>query len=163
MIKDINIHFDKPKLINEISNLHLKPSHSNNWWRATTEESKRFWFKTDTWLKTIVNDIHLYPEIQRLNKIFNSDIVYVYKQLANSKLPKHRDWDVITAVNILLSDNAAPITFNNKEYFYKNALIDVSQTHSVKAYPFDRLLLKFAWHDKSFDDVYKEFVKKCLI
>lgn len=163
MLVNINVDYDKPKLIYEIDRLVLEPSHSNNWWRATSEESKKFWFKTDTWLKTIVTHIEQYPEIERLNNIFESDIVYVYKQLANSKLPKHRDWDVITAVNILLSNDTAPITFNNKDYFYKNALIDVSQPHSVKAHPFDRLLLKFAWHHKTYDEVHKELVKKCLI
>ena len=159
----IQIDFNKVKIINEINTLILKPSHSNNWWRAKTPESKKFWYNTDTWLKTIVENISILPEIKRLQNIFQSDIVYVYKQLANSNLPKHRDWDIITAVNILLSDDIAPITFDYGDEYYKSALIDVSQTHSVKAHTEDRLLIKYAWHTKTFSDIKEELKNKCLI
>jgi len=159
----IQINYNKNKVLKEIDSLLLKPSYSNNWWRAKTTESKNFWYNTDTWLKTIVENISVLPEIKRLQNVFESDIVYVYKQLANSSLPKHRDWDVITSVNILLSDDVAPITFDYGDEFYKNALIDVSQKHSVKAHTEDRLLLKYAWHTKSFSDVKEELKNKCLI
>ena len=163
MITEINISFNKQKVINEINTLDLQPGHSNNWWRAKTEESKQFWYKTDTWLKTIIEDTTNLPEIARLNSIFECDIMYVYKQLANSNLPRHRDYDIITAVNILLSDEVAPITFDHGDEYYKNALIDVSQRHSVKPYPKDRLLLKFAWHEKTFKEIQQELKEKCLI
>lgn len=163
MITHIKISFDKNKVIDEINSLHLKPGHSNNWWRAKTEESKKFWYKTDTWLKTIIEDTSNLPEISRLNSIFECDIMYVYKQLANSFLPRHRDYDIITAVNILLTDEVSPITFDHGDEYYKHALIDVSQRHSVKPHPTDRLLLKFAWHEKTFEEVKKELKHKCLI
>jgi hypothetical protein len=163
LIRHLNISFDKDKVIKEIDTLHLKPGHSNNWWRAKTEESKQFWYKTDTWLKTIIEDTNSLPEIKRLNAAFKCDIIYVYKQLANSFLPKHRDYDVITAINLLLSDDVAPITFDYGDEYYKNALIDVSKHHSVKPYPSDRLLLKFAWHKKTFKEVENELRGKCLI
>lgn len=163
MITEINISFDKQKVIDEISTLDLQPGHSNNWWRAKTEESKRFWYKTDTWLKTIIEDTSNLPEIARLNSIFKCDITYIYKQLANSFLPRHRDYDIITAVNILLSEETAPITFDHGDEYYKHALIDVSQVHSVKAYPKDRLLLKYAWHKKTFEEVKNELTEKGLI
>jgi len=163
VIVELNISFDKQKVIDEIDTLKLKPGHSNNWWRAKTEESKKFWYKTDTWLKTIIEDTSNLPEIARLNSIFECDIIYVYKQLANSKLPRHRDYDIITAVNILLSDDVAPITFDHGDEYYKNALIDVSQVHSVKPHPEDRLLLKYAWHEKTFEEIKNELREKCLI
>tara|TARA_B100000941_G_C28083319_1_gene339873 strand:- start:17 stop:508 length:492 start_codon:yes stop_codon:yes gene_type:complete len=163
MINEINISFDKQKVIDEINTLQLKPGHSNNWWRAKTEESKKFWYKTDTWLKTIIKDTKDLHEIERLNSIFESDIIYVYKQLANSFLPRHRDYDVITAINLLLTDEVAPITFDNGDEYYRNALIDVSQIHSVKPHTKDRLLLKFAWHKKTFKEIKNELRKKCLI
>ena len=163
LITHIKISFNESKVIDEINSLHLKPGHSNNWWRAKTEESKKFWYKTDTWLKTIIEDTSNLPEISKLNSIFECDIMYVYKQLANSFLPRHRDYDIITAVNILLSDEVAPITFDHGDEYYRHALIDVSQRHSVKPHPKDRLLLKFAWHKKTFEEVEKELKQKCLI
>ena len=163
LISHIKISFNESKVIDEINSLHLKPGHSNNWWRAKTEESKKFWYKTDTWLKTIIEDTSNLPEISKLNSIFECDIMYVYKQLANSFLPRHRDYDIITAVNILLSDEVAPITFDHGDEYYRHALIDVSQRHSVKPHPKDRLLLKFAWHEKTFEEVEKELKQKCLI
>ena len=163
LISHIKISFNESKVIDEINSLHLKPGHSNNWWRAKTKESKKFWYKTDTWLKTIIEDTSNLPEISKLNSIFECDIMYVYKQLANSFLPRHRDYDIITAVNILLSDEVAPITFDHGDEYYRYALIDVSQRHSVKPHPKDRLLLKFAWHEKTFEEVEKELKQKCLI
>ena len=163
MITEIKISFDEQKVIDEISTLDLQPGHSKNYWRARTEEMKQFWYKTDTWLKTIIEDTSDLPEIARLNSIFECDIIYVYKQLANSFLPRHRDYDIITAVNMLLTDEVAPITFDHGDEYYKNALIDVSQIHSVKPHPKDRLLLKFAWHKKTFEEAEQELKQKCLI
>mgnify|MGYP005658604045 FL=1 len=163
MITEIKISFDEQKVIDEISTLDLQPGHSNNWWRAQTEEMKQFWYKTDTWLKTIIEDTSNLPEIARLNSILECDIMYVYKQLANSDLPKHRDYDVITAVNLLLTEDRAPMTFDHGDVYYKHALIDVSQIHSVKAHPKDRLLLKYAWHKKTFEEVKSELTEKGLI
>ena len=80
MIRHLNISFDKDKVIKEIDTLHLKPGHSNNWWRAKTEESKQFWYKTDTWLKTIIEDTNSLPEIKRLNAAFKCDIIYVLER-----------------------------------------------------------------------------------
>ena len=60
---------------------------------------------------------------------------------------------------MLLSDEFAPITFDDEEVYYKNALINVSKHHSVKSYKKDRLLLKFGWTTKSFEQVYEEL--KC--
>ena len=98
MIIEVNISFDEQKVIDEISTLDLQPGHSNNYWRAATEEMRQFWYKTDTWLKTIIEDTSNLPEIARLNSILECDIMYVYKQLANSELPKHRDHDIITCL-----------------------------------------------------------------
>jgi hypothetical protein len=165
MIIEVNISFDEQKVIDEISTLDLQPGHSNNYWRAATEEMRQFWYKTDTWLKTIIEDTSNLPEIARLNSILECDIMYVYKQLANSELPKHRDHDIITAVNLLLTEDRAPMTFDEGpgDVYYKHALIDVSQPHSVRAHPKDRLLLKYAWHKKTFEEVKSELTEKGLI
>lgn len=85
--------------------------------------------------------------------------VQFYRLDAESELPMHRDpmRKARCAVNILLDDYNAPITFEEiGDVYYKVALVDVSRAkHMVKAYPKDRRLVKFTISKYGFKDVSK--------
>jgi len=77
------------------------------------------------------------------------------KQDANTSVPMHADSGTICAVNIIVSDNAGPITFENiGDVEYKCALINTSQRHAVKAYPEERILLKYSMKTKTYEECY---------
>ena len=154
-IINLQIDFDKEKVLQEISTLTLSPNKSDTWWRGRNEKVRTFFREGTSWLKAEITDTVL-PEIKRLKNFLNADVVEVFNQKANSKLPRHTDFPIRCGVNILLSDDVAPITLDGVDKNYKIALIDFTQPHEVKAYPKDRLLLKFGWTTKSFEQVYEE-------
>ena len=154
-IINLQIDFDKEKVLQEISTLTLSPNKSNTWWRGRNEEVRTFFREGTSWLKAEITNT-LLPEIKRLKDFLNADVVEVFNQKANSKLPRHTDFPIRCGVNILLSDDVAPITLDGVDKNYKTALIDLTQPHEVKAYPKDRLLLKFGWTTKLFKQVYEE-------
>ena len=77
-------------------------------------------------------------------------------QQPNWQLGKHKDFGTQCGVNILLSDDPTPINIEGKDYFYKQALINLQKEHSVKTDNKERILLKFSIPDKSFEQVAKE-------
>tara|TARA_R110000796_G_scaffold211562_1_gene327710 strand:+ start:464 stop:793 length:330 start_codon:yes stop_codon:yes gene_type:complete len=61
------------------------------------------------------------------------------------------------SLNFILNDNTAGITFHDKGketlYTYRQALLDVSQVHSVKNNDTDRILFKISIFHVCFDEV----------
>ena len=61
------------------------------------------------------------------------------------------------SLNFILNDNTAGITFHDKGketlYTYRQALLDVSQMHSVKNNDIDRILFKISIFHVCFDEV----------
>lgn len=158
---DIEINYDK--LLQEFHQMEFKNNKSENWWRAKTEERRQFWKNSKAWQKAVPLEIYP-PETQRLKELFNADVVLHYILRSDYELPRHRDWEVITAVNIILSEDNAPITFGDDEdIYYKCALVDISQDHSVKPYPNDRYLLKYCWKDRTFEEIREEFYDRKFI
>ena len=77
------------------------------------------------------------------------------KQHANAEVPMHSDNGTQTCINILLSDNFGPITFEDiGDVQYECALINVSKRHAVKKHIEERLLLKLSIFDKSYEECY---------
>lgn len=69
-----------------------------------------------------------------------------------TKLPIHVDNGTKCSINFVLSDGAAPITYDGVDYFYKQALINTSIPHGVTNGPNERLLLKLSIFDKSYEE-----------
>jgi hypothetical protein len=59
-----------------------------------------------------------------------------------------------------LSDDNTAITINDKDYFYKNALLNTTQPHSVKNGNKERLLFKISILNESFEAVANKILKK---
>jgi hypothetical protein len=69
----------------------------------------------------------------------------------------HADYGTKCAINIILSDDAAPIIFEDVgEFNYTCALLNIQERHSVPSYPKERFLLKYS----IFDVDYHEAVKR---
>jgi hypothetical protein len=71
------------------------------------------------------------------------------------KLPEHVDYKTECSINFVLSENAAPVSFGDKQYDYKQCLLNTSIPHSVQNGPEERILLKISIFDVSFNDLAK--------
>lgn len=80
----------------------------------------------------------------------------------NAVISTHTDNTTKCSLNFLLSDHNTAITINNKDYFYKNALLDTTQPHSVKNGDKERLLFKISIENESFETVANRIIKNGL-
>jgi len=85
-----------------------------------------------------------------------------YMLKANQVLPHHIDNDTECAINFILSDDAAPITFQatDNTYHYRTALLNTSLWHGVWNGPKDRILFKLSIFDEPFEIVKEKISKK---
>lgn len=87
-------------------------------------------------------------------KIFN-DLGIVgeprfYELKEYTVLPYHKDHGTQCSINVLLSGNAAPISFDGHEYYYRNCLLNTQESHAVYNGPSPRVLFKISIKDQSF-------------
>jgi len=159
MIKQLTINYNKKLLLEESKKINYKPFES-----GYKEDS---WFDYQpNWLygKINRNDICNFCEIYKvMNYIVDKTGVTdirprIYKQLPNIEVPIHVDLSTKSAINIILNNNYAPITFDEiGDVIYECALFDTTKKHMVKAHSELRIVLKFSIFDKSFEEL------KCLI
>jgi hypothetical protein len=115
----------------------------------------------ETWLKARLRDhIHMYPHIEALHQLFEGSIVVAYRQLADTSVHMHIDPATLCSVNVILSDDPAPVIFEDfGEIQYRAALFNTSLNHAVPAHHSERLLLKFAYLDTPYDTVLKRLIQ----
>ena len=70
----------------------------------------------------------------------------------NTTLSPHTDLGTECAINILLSQNNAPINIEGIDYKYKQALINTQLMHSVSNLDEDRIIFKLSIMNLSFSD-----------
>jgi hypothetical protein len=70
-----------------------------------------------------------------------------------TKLPVHVDNGTKCSINFVLSEGAAPITYDGVDYFYSQALINTSIPHGVTNGPTERLLLKISIFDVDYAEL----------
>lgn len=71
-------------------------------------------------------------------------------------IPEHVDNGTQCSINIVLTDNAAPIIFGDKEYVYRTVLLNTTVPHSVKNNEHERIMLKIS----IFDETYEQLAKR---
>lgn len=71
----------------------------------------------------------------------------------NFILPEHVDYNTTCAINFVLSDNPAPVSFGDKEYIYTMAILNTTVPHSVRNGPAERLLFKISIFDETYEDL----------
>jgi len=69
----------------------------------------------------------------------------------DTTLNMHKDLGTLCSVNIILSEDPAPINIEGKKYYYNQALINTQALHGVtEPSPLDRLLFKLSIMDCDF-------------
>lgn len=77
-------------------------------------------------------------------------------------IPEHVDNGTLCGLNFILTENASPITFGNKDYYYKSILVDTTIPHSVKNNEHERIMLKISIFNETFKEV-AEKIKKYIV
>jgi hypothetical protein len=116
------------------------------------------WSK-DVW-KVSRMELEEYP--QKLIELFDVNAKpRFYTLRPNAVLPFHVDNDTTCAINFILSDEPAPVTFqeSGNTHYYKTAVLNTSLWHGVWNGPKERLLFKLSIFDEPFENVIKK-VKK---
>ena len=153
----LNLNYSTRMLIEESLMVHYKPFE--------TGKNTGSWFDhAPTWMQGHVRDTRLYQEVHRLKNIIEKytgsrDVrPRFYKQENRTKVPMHADHNTLCCVNIILSNRAAPIVFEDiGEVVYRCALLNITQRHMVPEFKTERLLLKFSIFDKTYEEV-----KRCM-
>ena len=76
-----------------------------------------------------------------------------YWQEPHSYLPPHTDNGTQCSLNFVLSDDPAPVTIEDTDYYYTAAFLNTTLMHSVKTGDKPRLLLKFSIFDTPIDAI----------
>lgn len=141
-ITRLNLKYDKRELVKEFETLEFKPFFSS-------PNIK------DSWLRArIKDDIHKLPHIKSLHELFEGSIIIAYRLQPHAYIHMHVDPTTLCAINIILSDDYAPAEFEGfGNVKYECALFNTSVNHAVPAYHKERLLLKFAYLNKSYDEI----------
>ncbi len=99
-----------------------------------------------------------FDEVARLVKYTKSKLGDVqikprfYVQKKDVFVPEHKDIGTECAINILLSDDCAPITYRDYgDIYYKCALINTQEIHCVKT-DVERILFKLSIMDMKYED-----------
>lgn len=140
-LQHIDYPLDKIKLIKIAETIKEK---SNNYYDPRYNKSLKNWHifhYNDEYLKKIMKDLNV-----------NGSPRFYWLE-ASTNLPLHVDNNTKCSVNFILSDDPAPITFIDQEFYYTQAVINTTVWHSVTNGPVDRLLLKISIFNKSFEEV----------
>ena len=107
----------------------------------------------DEWLVSHYKSDYIDKIMKELNIVGKPRFLYTRP---NFFLKTHKDISTQCAVNILLSDDPAPINIEGVDYYYTLALINVQIPHSVTNGSKERVLFKISIPDKSFEQVASE-------
>ena len=155
MFTNLDLSYSTRMLREEAMFVHYKPFETG---RKTGS-----WFDhAPTWLIGRVNDSRLCTEVHRLKRLIEKVVgtgdakPRYYRQKKSSEVPWHSDMNTKCCVNIILSDEAAPIVFEEVgEVSYKCALLDTTKRHMVPSSEAERLLLKFSIFDRTYEEAKK--------
>jgi len=104
------------------------------------------------WTKSIYTS----PTIEKLMKdfdVYGSPRFYFHGPFYT--LPMHVDNGTTCSLNFMLSDDPAPISFEDEDIVYHQALLNTTLPHAVCNGSHERILLKISIFDKSFEEVAK--------
>lgn len=147
--------------------LHLKYELKKDLILKETEEAKKLAkYHTDSryplrvfteWKVSMYNGEYI-KEIMKDFDVIGIPRFYWLKP--NAIIHTHTDNTTKCSLNFLLSENNTAITINEKDYIYKNALLDTTQPHSVKNGNKERLLFKISIENENFETVAKKIIEK---
>ena len=104
---------------------------------------------------------HTAPVIQKIINDFEVEgSPRFYFQQPNSCISDHIDNGTLTSINFILSENAAPITFGNDNFYYKQCLLNTQLMHRVNTTSSERILLKISIFNETYNDLAKRIKYK---
>ena len=151
----INIPFNQSKLLEEFNSSVLEPYTPSR----KTKGSSWFSYQPD-WMTSTIDDYKFYPELDKIKdyiiSVFGFEpIGKLFKLTEGVEVPPHKDMGHKCCINIVLSDDPAPVFYKDYgEIQYQCAILNVVKRHSVKAGP-ERKMIKFQLGDM----YYKEAVE----
>lgn len=149
-ILHLNLQYDKIKLRQEFRRLDFNKSF-------TSPNIK------DTWLRATLDDLTKYPIIKSLHENFKESNILGFTLQPNAYVHMHTDPKTRCSINFILSDDYGPAIFEEfGKVSYECALFNNSRMHMVPSYPMERLLLMFAYYDRSFNDVKEMIISSSL-
>lgn len=86
-----------------------------------------------------------------------------YRQAPGYFLDFHKDYGTQCSLNVLLSENADPITFESGDVSYRTALLNTQALHAVKNTTTTRILFKVSIMDRTYDEVKELLTSKGVI
>lgn len=76
-----------------------------------------------------------------------------YWLMPNAVIPEHIDNGTLCSINIILTDDAAPIKFGDKEYYYQTILLNTTLPHSVVNNEHERIMLKISIFNETYEQL----------
>lgn len=119
--------------------------------RRTVDEWKIIKYEKSEYVKKICNDLGIDGEPR----------FYVLE--ANAFLPQHLDNGTLCSINIVLSENPAPVSFMGEEFYYDACLLNTQLRHGVQNGPEDRLLFKISIKNRNYEQVKNILKERKLI
>ena len=77
-------------------------------------------------------------------------------------IPEHVDNGTMCSLNFVLTENASPIIFGEKEYFYESVLLNTTVPHKVVNNQYERVMLKISIFEETFEQVANR-IKKYIV
>ena len=84
-----------------------------------------------------------------------------YYQKPNFTLPFHQDRGTLCSINLVLTENLEPITFEDGTEYYRIALLNTQARHSITTKETERRLYKLSIKEYDFQEVKKRLELKC--
>ena len=140
------IKYNRDVILNEIKELTFKP------FEVKRAPKGNFFRYAKSWLRSEITTIrddgeigNVVTQVKSLLDLKDDDFTLnVFNQKANTSVPEHKDISPCAMI-IILSNNAAPITFvGHGDMNYKCALLNTQAPHTIKSYIEDRITLKFS-------------------
>ena len=99
----------------------------------------------------------------QVQNLFDANVnTQFFKQLSGCEVPVHYDPVPKCSVNILLSKNNSPITFENiGDVHYKCALLNTKKKHMIRSSETDRWLLILSIMDKTYEECIQRLENEC--
>lgn len=107
-------------------------------------------FLANEWKKSIYSSPTIEQMMKDLNVIGSPRF---YFQEPFYMVPRHTDNGTTCSFNFILTEDPAPIIFDDGEIVYSQALLNTTIPHSVVNGPEERILLKISIFDTPFDVV----------
>tara|TARA_B100000424_G_scaffold137981_1_gene104728 strand:- start:298 stop:798 length:501 start_codon:yes stop_codon:yes gene_type:complete len=151
-VTNLDFKYNKERLIKDLDTVDYVDFKLNNVKKAQNP----FFIHAPGW--QICRDIDHIEEVNRIStyfqKLFETKIrTQFFKQMPGCEIPFHTDGRPMCSINILLSENNSPITFEDiGDVYYHCALLNIKKKHKVKSSKTERWLFNLSILDKTYEE-----------